>query len=77
VLVLQLYMFTLTVQAIMSWLGPGVNNPASNILWSLNEPLLRPVRRLLPATPGLDLSPLVMILLLQFIGQLVTPLFFR
>ncbi|QHS10360.1 YggT family protein [Sinimarinibacterium sp. NLF-5-8] len=70
-LTLGLYTFSLFVQAILSWMGPGVNNPASNILWSLNEPLLRPVRRIIPPLSGLDLSPLVMILLLQVISRLL------
>src|SRR5687768_6569215 len=48
VLTIYLYTFTVFIQAILSWLGPGVNNPASNILWSMNEPLLRPVRRWIP-----------------------------
>src|SRR3546814_11255183 len=69
VLGVNLLTFTIFVQAIMSWLGPGVNNPASNILWSLNEPLLRPVRRLIPAMSGLDLSPLVVIFLLPEIER--------
>lgn len=70
-LTVNLYTLTLFVQAILSWLGPGVNNPASNILWSLNEPLLRPVRRILPPLSGLDLAPLVVILLLQVINRLL------
>lgn len=71
VLTVNLFTFTLFVQAIMSWLGPGVNNPASNILWSMNEPLLRPVRRFIPPLSGLDLSPLVLILLLQVLNRLL------
>ena len=68
---LGLFTFTLFVQAVMSWLGPGVHNPAANILWSLNEPLLRPVRRLIPPIGGLDLSPLAVILMLQVLSRLV------
>ena len=71
VLTVNLYTFTLFVQAILSWLGPGVNNPASNVLWSLNEPLLRPVRRIIPPISGLDLAPLVMMLLLQVVARLI------
>jgi YggT family protein len=77
-LVLNLYTFALFVQAILSWVGPGVNNPAGSILWSMNEPLLRPVRRVIPPMSGLDLSPLVVILLLQFVNLLVPlPSLFR
>jgi YggT family protein len=71
VVTVNLYTFTIFVHAIMSWLGPGVNNPASNILWSLNEPLLRPMRRLIPPVSGLDLSPLVVILILQVFNRLL------
>ena len=42
-----------------------MSNPAGSILWSINEPLLRPVRRVLPPYSGLDFSPLVVIVLLQ------------
>lgn len=71
VMALNLYTFTLFVQAILSWVGPGVSNPAGSILWSLNEPLLRPVRRVIPPISGLDLSPLIVLLLLQTLSQLV------
>lgn len=77
-LALNLYTFALFVQAILSWVGPGVSNPAGSILWSINEPLLRPVRRVIPPMSGLDLSPLVVILLLQFVNLLVPlPSIFR
>src|SRR5581483_10161890 len=36
VLTLNLYTFTLFVQAILSWVGPGVSNPAGSVLWSVN-----------------------------------------
>ena len=71
VMALNLYTFALVIQAILSWVGPGVNNPAGSILWSINEPLLRPVRRVIPPFSGLDLSPLVVIVLLQFVKLLI------
>lgn len=71
VLTLNLYTFSLFVQAILSWVGPGVNNPAGNILWIMNEPLLKPVRRVVPPMAGLDLSPLLVILALQFVNLLI------
>ena len=71
VLTANLYTVSLTFQAILSWFGPGVNNPASNILWSMNEPILRPIRRVIPPVAGLDLSPLLAIVLIQFLVMLV------
>lgn len=71
VLMVNLFTFTLFIQAMLSWIGPGVNNPVSNVLWSLNEPLLRPVRRFIPPLSGLDLSPLLLMLLLQVVSRLI------
>lgn len=67
----NVYTVTLMFQAILSWFGPGVNNPASNILWSMNEPVLRPIRRLVPSVSGLDLSPLIAIIGLQVLVMLI------
>jgi YggT family protein len=70
-LAINLYTLSLFAQAVLSWVGPGVNNPASNVLYSLNEPLLRPVRRFIPPLAGLDLSPLAVMLALQVLARLI------
>jgi YggT family protein len=71
VLVLNLYIFALVIQAVLSWVGPGFSNPAGNLLWVINEPLLKPVRRVIPPTSGLDFSPLIVILVLVFVRRLI------
>ncbi len=71
VMTLNLYTFTLFMQALLSWMGPGVHNPAGNILWTINEPLLRPVRRWLPSASGIDFSPLVVIFGFQVLARLI------
>ncbi len=65
VAVLRLYFFIVLIRVIVSWISPGVYNPITSVLVSLSEPLLRPVRRIIPPIAGLDLSPLVVIVLLQ------------
>lgn len=78
VLTINLYTLSLFVQAILSWMGPGGNNPAASILQSLNEPLLKPVQRFIPPLGGFDLSPLAVMLALQVLIRLVPlPLLFR
>ena len=78
VLVLNVYTFTIFVQAIMSWLGPQQSNPANALLWSVNEPVLAPVRRVIPPIGGLDLTPLAVILGLQVLSRLINlPYLFR
>jgi YggT family protein len=64
-LTLWLYTGALIVYVILSWLGNRGINPIAELLGDLVEPILRPARRLLPPIGGLDLSPLIVILLLQ------------
>ncbi len=70
-LVYYMYMFTIIVQAVLSWVQPGTYNPVAALLYRINEPLLGPVRRLLPPISGLDLSPLLVLVLLQLASYLV------
>lgn len=68
---LNLYFFSILVQAIISWVNPGMPSPASAVLWSINEPLLKPIRNLLPPIAGLDLSPLVLMIAIQMLLRLL------
>src|SRR5688572_27948338 len=63
--VLQFYTFALLLYILLSWVAPGTYSPASTLLSHLCEPLLRPVRRLIPPIAGLDLSALFVIIALQ------------
>jgi YggT family protein len=63
--VLQFYTFALVLYALLSWIAPGTYSPASALLESLCEPLLAPVRRVIPPLAGLDLSALIVIIALQ------------
>jgi YggT family protein len=58
-LALNVFFFSILIQVILSWINPGTYNPVTSLLYSLNEPLLAPARRMLPPMGGLDLSPLV------------------
>lgn len=69
-LVIYIYIFSIIIQALLSWVSPGTQhygNPMASLLYSLNEPLLRPARRVIPQMGGLDLSPLVVIIVLNVI----------
>lgn len=74
-LAFSVFIFAILIQAILSWITPGTYNPVTSVLFSLTEPVLRPVRRLIPPVSGFDLSPLVAILGLQVFRMLVMPLF--
>jgi YggT family protein len=73
-LAFNVFIISIFIQAILSWINPGSYNPVSSLLGSLNEPLLRPARRLIPPVSGFDLSPLAVIILLQVLKMLVMPL---
>lgn len=76
VIAIQLFFFTILIQVILSWVAQGWH-PVAGALHAVNEPLLRPFRRLLPPLGGFDLSPLFAIILLQFLSFLIPlpPLF--
>ncbi len=75
-LVLYIFMFSIIIEAVMSWVNPGAYNPLTVILYRLNRPLLDPARRLLPPIGGLDFSPFLVLVALQLVNiLLITPLF--
>ncbi|HKT53350.1 MAG TPA: YggT family protein [Caulobacteraceae bacterium] len=73
--VIGLFTFIIIAMVVMSWLVAfGVVNPrhpiamqVDRILYVLTEPVLGPVRRIVPALGGLDFSPLIVLILLQFL----------
>jgi YggT family protein len=83
--VIQIYIYILIASAILSWLiAFNVVNTQNQIvatiadaLWKLTEPALAPIRRILPNLGGIDISPVVLILLLIFIRNLLYEFFFR
>ncbi|MFU8836711.1 MAG: YggT family protein [Thiohalomonadaceae bacterium] len=70
---INVFLFAIIIQVIISWVNPGQYNPITAILASLTEPLLRPARRLLPPISGIDLSPLLALLALQVLKMLIVP----
>ena len=64
-LTLWFYTVSIFVYVLMSWFTQAGYSPISRMLAELNEPLLGPVRRLLPPIGGLDLSPLLVLILIQ------------
>ena len=65
--IIWVYIISLLIQAVMSWIGSAHGNPVAPLVQSLTEPLLRPVRRVIPNIGALDLSPLVVILILNIL----------
>ncbi len=66
----SLLFWVVVIRAILSWFSQG-RNPMEHLLHQLTEPLLNPIRRIIPPVGGLDLSVLVLLLGLQFLEILV------
>jgi YggT family protein len=73
-LMINVFIFAIIIQVILSWVNPGSYNPVSSLLYSLTSPVLQPIQRLIPPISGIDLSPLVALLGLQVLRMLVLPL---
>jgi len=63
-----LIFWVLLVMAIMSWVSQG-RSPVEYALIQLAEPLLRPIRNLLPSMGGIDFSPMILVLLLYVVNM--------
>lgn len=63
--ILLFYTYALLLYVLLSWVAPGTYSPAAALLDRLCDPLLRPVRRLIPPIAGIDLSALFVIIGLQ------------
>lgn len=75
IMALDLYWWVLIATAVMSWLLAfnviNYRNEIVRSVWNtanaLTEPVLRPIRRILPAMGGLDISPIIVLLILSFL----------
>lgn len=54
-----IYMVAIFLTVIMSWIAPNVYSPATELARILSEPVLRPIRKVLPAMAGFDFSPML------------------
>ena len=70
--IVNFYIFALFLYVILSWIAPGTNSPGAALIDTLCEPLLRPVRRLIPPLGGFDLSALFVIIALQALNIAIT-----
>jgi YggT family protein len=75
-LVLDVYMWVIVIRALLSWVNPDPYNPIVRMLHKLTEPVLKPLRSLIPSgSIGLDFSPFLVILGIIFIRSfLITSL---
>lgn len=68
---IYIFMFAIFVQVVASWVAPGAYNPALSLVDSITYPLLKPLRGVLPPLGGLDLTPMVALVVLQLAQMLL------
>jgi len=66
-LVVNVYLFAMIAMIVVSWVAPGSRHPAVALVYQITEPVMGPVRALLPSMGGLDFSPIVIFILINVI----------
>jgi len=64
---LTIYMWIIIIRALISWVNPDPYNPIVQFLYNVTEPVLYPIRKRLPYMGGIDLSPLIVLLIIIFL----------
>lgn len=73
--IIYIYIFALIIQAVISWVGSAHGNPIVPLINSLTNPIVRPIRKVIPVMGMMDFSPLVAILLLNVLLIIVNNIF--
>lgn len=66
-LVVNTYLVALIVMIVVSWVAPGTRHPAVLLTYQITEPVMAPVRSMLPAAGGLDFSPILVFIAINVI----------
>jgi YggT family protein len=64
-----LYEMVLIVRIVLTWIPHNPRHPAATLLYKITEPVLEPVRRVIPSIGGIDISPIVVFIALGFIKR--------
>ena len=67
--IINFFLFCIFIMVILSWVAQGNYNPMADIMRQVTEPIMAPARKILPPMGGLDLSPMIVILLLMVIKE--------
>jgi len=72
---LRMFMFAIIIRIVLSWVAPLTHNPVTAVLARITEPLLQPFRRMIPPLGGLDISPVIAIVLLGAVSIVLEDVF--
>ena len=66
---LNILFFALIVMIILSWVAPQAQHPGAELVWQVTEPVMAPVRKVMPDLGGIDLSPIAVFFVLQMLSN--------
>ncbi|RJQ51321.1 MAG: YggT family protein [Nitrospiraceae bacterium] len=69
--VLTVYMWIIIISALLTWVNPDPYNPIVRFLYSVTDPVLRQIRKRIGITMGIDISPMIVILIILFIKYFI------
>ncbi|WP_106475844.1 YggT family protein [Phytohalomonas tamaricis] len=69
--ILKIYFFAMIIMIILSWVAPQANHPGALLVYQITEPVMSPVRRVIPPLGMIDLSPIVVFLLINILDAYV------
>jgi YggT family protein len=67
-LIVKIYFWSVIAVVVVSWIAPQSSHPAIQLVAQITEPVMRPVRSVMPSLGGLDLSPIIVFLILNVIS---------
>lgn len=70
-LIVKIYFWSVIAVVVVSWIAPGSHHPAIQLVAQITEPVMRPVRKIMPSMGGLDLSPIIVFLILNVVSVVI------
>ena len=70
-LIVKIYFWSVIAVVVVSWIAPGSQHPAIQLVAQITEPVMRPVRNIMPSMGGLDLSPIIVFLILNVVSVVI------
>ena len=66
-----LYEWVMIARIVLTWIPHNVQHPAAQVLYKITEPVLNPIRKIIPPVMGIDFSPIIVFVALGFIKRML------
>jgi len=72
-MIFNIFIYSILVLVILSWVNPNGYNPAIGLIHSLTSPVMNPLRRIIPSAGGIDFTPMIAMVVLYLAQMLILP----